>query len=159
MNTTTAAPPEDETAGAFVPEAQPLTFNGQAITVRPLTVLQAIQISRSLKQVLPALDKLAPLLVEDGGDGADVALLVELLADFGEPLTEAVAIATGLPLQDVQGSRDIAGLIGVIAAIVRVNVDFFAQQVAPYLAGLRNAAAANGASPTPSTPSSAPATA
>ena len=155
----TSNQPEDSTAAAFMPEVQQLTFNGSAIEVHPLNVLQAIQISRSLKQVLPALDKLAPLLVEDGGDGTDVALLVELLADFGEPLTEAVAIATGLQLKDVQGSRDMAGLIDVIAAIVRVNTDFFVQQVAPYLAGLRNAAAASGAGLTPSIPSSAPATA
>lgn len=157
--TTTAAPAEDDTAAAFIPQAETLTFNGQAITVQPLAVMQAIQIGRVLKQVLPSLDRMAPLLKEGDVGAADVPLLVELLSDFGEPMTEAVAIATGLPLQDVQRSRDIAGLIGVIAAIVRVNVDFFAQQVAPYLAGLRNAAAANGAGPTPSTPLSAPATA
>lgn len=156
--TTTAAPPEDDTAAAFIPEAQALTFNGQAITVQPLEVMQAILIGRVLKQVLPSLDRLAPLLQDSEQGDVDVGLLVELLADYGEPMTEAVAIATGLPLKDVQGSRDIAGLIGVIAAIVRVNVDFFAQQVAPYLADLRNAAAANGAGPTPSTPLSAPGT-
>ena len=156
--TTTAAPAEDDTAAAFIPQAETLTFNGQAITVQPLAVMQAILIGRLLKQVLPSLDRLAPLL-KDGELGSDdLSLLVELLADYGEPMTEAVAIATGLPLKDVQGSRDIAGLIGVIAAIVRVNVDFFAQQVAPHLAGLRNAAAANGAGPTPSTPLSAPGT-
>jgi len=156
--TTTAAPPEDDTAAAFIPQAQALTFNGQPLTVQPLTVLQGIQISRSLKQVLPALDNLAPLL--QGGDlgGDEVGLLVQLLADYGEPLTEAVAIATGLALEEVQGSRDIAGLIGLIAAVIRINVDFFAQQVAPHLADLRNAAAANGAGPTPSTPLSAPGT-
>lgn len=156
--TTTAAPPEDDTAAAFIPQEEALAFNGRAITVQPLAVMQAIQIGRVLKQVLPSLDRLAPLL-KDGELGSDdLSLLVELLADYGEPMTEAVAIATGLPLKDVQGSRDIAGLIGVIAAIVRVNVDFFAQQVAPFLAGLRNAAAANGAGPTPSTPLSAPGT-
>ena len=157
--TTPAAPAEDDTAAAFIPQAETLTFNGQAITVQPLSVMQAIQIGRVLKQVLPALDRLAPLLQDGELGGDDLGLLVELLADYGEPMTEAVAIATGLPLQDVQGSRDIAGLIGLIAAVIRGNVSFFAQQVAPHLAGLRNAAAANGASPTPSTPLSAPATA
>lgn len=157
--TATASQPEDPTAAAFVPEVQSLTFNGSAIDVRPLDVLQAIRISRILKQVLPALDKLAPLLADGGDDGADVALLVELLADFGEPLTEAVAIATGLPLKDVQGSRDMAGLIGVITAIVRVNLHFFVQQVAPHLAGLRNAAAASGAGLMPSPVLSQPGTA
>lgn len=157
--TTTAAPAEDDTAAAFIPQAETLTFNGQAITVQPLSVMQAIQIGRVLKQVLPALDRLAPLLQDGALGGDDLGLLVELLADYGEPLTEAVAIATGLPLKDVQGSRDIAGLIGLVAAVIRGNASFFGQQVAPHLAGLRNAAAANGASPTPSTPSSAPATA
>lgn len=155
--TATATQPEDPTAAAFVPEVQQLTFNGNTIEVRPLNVLQTIQISRSLKQVLPALDKLGPLL-GDGGDGTDVALLVELLADFGEPLTEAVSIATGLPLKDVQSSRDMAGLIGIIAAIVRINTDFFAQQAVPHLAGLRNAAAASGAGPMPSPALSPPGT-
>ena len=157
--TSPAAPAEDDTAAAFIPQAQELTFNGQPIAVQPLCVLQVIQISRSLKQVLPALDRIAPLLQEGEPQGEDLGLLVQLLADYGEPLTEAVAIATGLPLKDVQGSRDMSGLIGLIAAIVRVNTDFFVQQAAPHLAGLREAVAGSGAGPTPSTPLSALATA
>lgn len=154
--TAPAAPAEDDTAAAFIPQAQELTFNGQPIAVQPLCVLQVIQISRSLKQVLPALDRIAPLLQEGEPQGEDLGLLVQLLADYGEPLTEAVSIATGLPLKDVQGSRDMSGLIGLIAAIVRVNTDFFVQQAAPHLAGLREAVAASGAGPMPSTPLSAP---
>lgn len=149
--------PDDDGASAFIPNQQQISFNGQLITLVPLTVLQAIQLSRSLKPVLPAIDRVGALLGEDGADGVQqTAVLVDLLADYGEALTEGVAVASGVPLQDVQGSNDIAGLIGLIAAIIRINTDFFAQQAAPQLAGLRNAAAVNGAGVTPSTPLSAP---
>lgn len=157
MTTDTSAI-DDDTVAAFTPQSHAVSFNEQTIEIQPLSVLQVIKISRSLKQVLPALDRIAPLLAEGELGVDEVGLLVQLLADYGEPLTEAVAVATGLALHDIQGSHDMAGLISVIAAIVRVNTDFFAQQAVPHLAGLRSAAAANGAGPTPSTRLSAQAT-
>lgn len=151
------APAEDDSGSAFLPETQELTFNGAPITIAPLGVLKVIRITQVLKRVLPALDSVNTLLEKGEDLGIDDAgLIVSLLADYGEPLLEAVAIATDVPLQDVQTSTDAAGLVRVIAAIIRVNYDFFAQQAAPYLAGLRSGAAESGDGKTPSTGSSTP---
>jgi hypothetical protein len=158
MNNTPQSPADDDTAQAFIPATAAVQFAGQEITVQPLTVLQVIQISRTLKQVLPALDQLQVLLGSDGAlaePGADeIGLVVSLLADYGEPLTEGIAIAIGKPVAFVHGANDVAGLVALVAAIVRVNASFFAQQVGPRLAGLRNAAA-NGDGPMPCTDSAA----
>lgn len=150
-----------EDGAEFIPQAHVVRFNGEDITVEPLDVLQVIQVSRALKAVLPALDRAQVLLGADAAGaeaGADeVALVVELLADYGEPLTEGIAMAIRKPVDFVRRAKDFAGLIALVGAVMRVNVDFFAHQVAPSLAGLR-AAVANGDGPMPSTPSSLPAT-
>lgn len=151
------APTAADSGSAFLLETQGLIFNGAPITIAPLGVLKVIRITQVLKRVLPALDSVNTLLGKGDALGIDdTGLIVTLLADYGEPLLEAVAIATDVPLQDVQASTDVAGLVRVIAAIIRINSDFFAQQAAPHLAGLRNMAVESGDGPTPSTDSSTP---
>jgi len=149
-----------EDGAEFIPQTRTVRFSGEDIAVAPLNVLQVIQVSRALKAVLPALDRVQPLL----GDGAaaqpgveEVGIVVELLADYGEPLTEGIALCIGKPVDYVRGANDFAGLFALIAAIIRVNVDFFGQQAGPHLAGLR-AAVGNGDGLMPSTPCAVPAT-
>lgn len=163
MDTIPQTQAEDETIQAFMPLQNAVAFAGEKITIKPLSVMQVIQISRVMKQVLPALDALQELLEfqTDGMPGTsteEIGLLVDLMADYGEPLTEGIAIAIGKPVAFVRESNDFAGLFGLVAAVVRVNADFFAQQVGPRLAGLRSEAEASGAGVTPSTPLSAVAT-
>ncbi|MDQ3160592.1 MAG: hypothetical protein M3Q51_06160 [Pseudomonadota bacterium] len=153
----------DETAQAFIPLQNAVAFAGEEITIKPLSVMQVIQISRAMKQVLPALDRVQELMEfhQDGvteTSNEEIGLIVELLADYGEPLTEGIAIAIGKPVAFVREANDFAGLFGLVAAVVRINADFFAQQVGPRLAGLRTAAAASGDGPMPSTALSAAAT-
>ena len=154
--------PAQDDAAAFIPTEQVVHFAGREITVRPLNVLQAIKLSQTLKSVLPALDRMQALLAStdtaNAAPGTDeLGIVVELLADYGEPLTEGIAIATATPVAVIHQANDIAGLVTLIATVVRVNADFFARQVAPHLGDLRNAAAP-GAGLMPSTASSAPAT-
>lgn len=144
----------------FLPQGRTVAFNGEQVIVAPLCVQQAIQISRVLKQVLPALDRIQTLLGAQDSPAADAdtaGIVVELLADYGDPLTEGIAIAIGKPEAFVRESRDFGGLFGLVAAVIGVNADFFARQAAPRLAGLHNAAA-GGDGAMPSTPSAAPAT-
>ena len=153
---------EDDTAHAFLPVARSVQFNGQDLTVDTLDVLQIIKISGTLKKVLPALDHVQALMDRPGADlaepgAAELGIVVELLADYGEPLTEAVAIAIRRPLAEVQGSKDVTGLVELIFAIVKVNADFFVHQAGPRLAALRERLASGGGL-TPSTVLSAPAT-
>ncbi len=153
---------EDDTAQAFIPVARTVSFNGQQVTVDTLDVLQVIKISGTLKKLLPALEHVQSLLDRPDTDLADpgaaeLGIVIELLADYGEPLTEAVAIAIRRPLVEVQGSKDITGLVELIFAIVKVNADFFVQQAGPRLGALRDGLA-SGDGRTPSTALSVPAT-
>lgn len=159
MTQNTQAAPEDTTAAALIDSPATVHFHGEDIAIRPLTVMQVIQVSRAFKQLLPALDIMGPLL-----GGADDALgedalpaIVELLADYGEPLTEAVALCINKPASFVQDTDDIGGLIALIAAVIKANADFFGQRAGPHLAGLREKLPA-GTGAMPSTPLSAPAT-
>lgn len=158
MDTNRNAAPQDDGA-EFLPVARTVRFNGEDITVQPLDVLQVIQVSRSLKAVLPALDRVQALLgaAQDAPGKEEAAIVVELLADYGEPLTEGIAHAIRKPVAFVRQSQDFAGLFALFSAVLGVNADFFARQVGPFLAGLR-AAPAPGAGPTPSTDSAAPGT-
>ena len=161
MDTNKQPAPADDSGEAFLTNETIVPFAGERITVKPMTVLQIIQVSRALKQVLPAMDQLQELLGATGGDtepGAkEAGLVVSLLADYGEPLTEGIAIAIGKPVDFVRGADDFVGLFALVAAVVRVNAGFFAQQAGPHLAGLLTAVALGGG-PMQSTASSAPAT-
>lgn len=152
----TAAPDE---AAAFTSTETVATFAGQEITVRPLNVQQVIQLSRILRAVLPALDRAQGLLSADIAEAGtdELAVLMDLLADYGDPLTEGVALAIGKPVDFIRQADDFAGLFGLIAAIVRINSSFFGQQAGQRLAGLRNGAA-SGDGRMPSNPLSPPAT-
>lgn len=159
---TNSQPAAQDDGAEFVATHAVVRFGGQDLTLRPLNVQQAIQLSRSLRAVLPALDRMQSLLsrpdavLADAG-AEEIALLIDLLADYGDPLIDGIAIAASLPADVVRGSDDFAGLFGLVAAIVRVNADFFARQVGPYLAGLPSAGP-SGDGPTPSRPLSPPGT-
>lgn len=135
---------------AFVREVAVVQFDGRAVEVRPLTVHQIISISKPLQQLLPAVEQ-----IQQAIDG-DVTVLLALLASHGEPLLDALSEATGIERSALQQTRDLAGLIRLIAEVVKLNLDFFGQQVGQIKAGLQGApAASDGDGQTPSTALSA----
>lgn len=161
----------------FIPQPREVYFAGECIVVEEFDVLQTIRLIQQLKAVMASVrsgalpvDRMKELLdkVADGEDEDeakpfdldenDLDLVVSLLAEFGEPLTQAVAIAIRKPVDFVQSSKDYVGLVRLVIAIAKVNVSFFAQQASALLADLKAVAAPVGHGPMPSTPSSAPAT-
>lgn len=166
-----------EDGAEFIPQAHEVTFAGERIVIEEFDVLQTIRLIQQLKAVMASVrsgalpvDRMKALLdkVADGDEGDepkpfdldanDLDLAVSLLAEFGEPLTQAVAIAIRKPVAFVQSAKDFVGLVRLIIAIAKVNASFFAQQASALLADLKAVVAPVGHGPTPSIPSSVPAT-
>lgn len=145
----------DDAALAFVDRCVEVPFDGAAVQVRPLTVGQCIALSAELESVLPALGP-AIAAVQGGGDVASA--LVSLLATRGVALLSAVNVCTGISIERLQASRDIAGLVALIVAIVKLNMDFFAQQAGAVRSTLAGALSASGDGQTASTASAPAAT-
>ncbi len=127
---------EDATI-AVLETPQPVTvkFRGEDVAVLPLLLHQWPPFMRHLKPMLPQLSA-ALVALESGQDAAIGMLVVDLLAEHGEQLFEAIGIAIAKPAAWVSETDDMGGLIELVTAIVAVNGDFFARQVAPRLAGL-----------------------
>jgi hypothetical protein len=148
---------QDDTA-ALVALERHVTFAGEQVTVRPLNIGQIIQVSAELKALLPAADQLLSL-ADSEKDLDGIGAVLGLLADYGPAVLRIVRVATGIPEDRLQSANDVSGLALLIIAMVRINLAFFQAQASGISAALAEAAQAfRGASPTPSTALSAPAT-
>ena len=127
----------DDPSLAVLEDAQPATatFRGEAIAVLPLKLGQWPAFLRCLKPMLPQLSG-AFTALEAGNDTAVGMLVVDLIAEHGDSLYDAVAIATDKPVDWIRDTDDMGGLIEVVTTMLMVNADFFARQVVPHLAGL-----------------------
>lgn len=95
-----------------------VTVAGQSITIRPLTIGQ---LPRFVRAIQPA----APLLAGD----KDPDWLV-LVAEHGDALIEAAAVATGIERKDIEALAPDEFVL-LCGAVFEVNVDFFVQRLAP----------------------------
>lgn len=115
-------------------------FNGREVRLFPLTVGKLPAFARAIR---PFADKIQA--IESFGP-ADV---LDLIAEHGENLLEAVSIASGIKRDEIDDA-DPATLLSLIAPIIKVNADFFARRLVPAILSAR--AAIPGAGQTPSTP-------
>lgn len=98
---------------------------GRAFTVRPLTVGQLPAFTRALRPMLPAVQKAL------AGDGSvDPAAIADLIADHGDALIDAVAIAVGVKRAAVEALDPLA-FVELAAPVIKVNADFFARRLHP----------------------------
>jgi hypothetical protein len=100
---------------AFVPELRTVRAGGCDVVVRPLTLRQLPLFARAVEPLLPALlsGQVIPALVADP-----------------DRLVAAVAAATALPEAEIR-DLDPAEFVRLVAAVVEVNVDFFARSLLP----------------------------
>jgi hypothetical protein len=78
--------------------AQSLDYAGTTFTISPITVGQLPAFVRGIRPALGALVALDSVL-ESGGDDNDLTdAFLDLIAEHGEGLQEAMAVATGQPL-------------------------------------------------------------
>lgn len=130
---------------------QTVEVGGRTFTVRPLTIGQLPAFTRALKPVMPAL---GPLL--GGAEGRNpvelLPALTELIAEHGDALIEAVALALRVPRKDVE-ELDPMAFLALILPVIKVNADFFARRLQPVLIqALGAGAGASGGGQTPSKP-------
>lgn len=100
------------------PPGRNVTVAGQSITVKPLTIGQLPRFVRAIQAAVPQL----------AGD-QDPDWLV-LIAEHGEALIGAAAVATGIEEKDIQSLAPDEFVL-LCGAIFEVNVDFFVHRLAP----------------------------
>jgi len=141
----------DDSADAFMtPPTKSVTARGETIKIAPLQVRQIPPFAREIRFALPGFMRLFGASgVEDGS--FELAFL-DLIADHGEAMQHAVAIAADRDPEWV-GAMDLDEFMILARAVVEVNSDFFRQKVTGSLQELRSqtAALSNGDGPTQST--------
>jgi hypothetical protein len=126
---------------AIDPIATEVTFRGETYRITPLKVGQLPKFARAIKGI--GLDSLAAL------ESGDMTVILELIADHGEQIIDAVATASGISKEAIEGAET-DEMILLVATVMRVNADFFARRLLPKLR--EQGQAMNGAGQTPSTP-------
>lgn len=122
----------DVTEGLDViePAARGVQFRGRQVVVRPLTVGQLPAFARAIRPIIGQLGTLE--LSVDG--------LLDLIADHGEHVIEAVAVATGVPADDIrQAGAD--EMIALVAEVISANRDFLVGRLPTALQAVARAAA------------------
>lgn len=115
-----------EDMSVLEPTFQEVGYRGENLTITALKVGQIPRFLRAAKPVFGALAGLA--------NGAKELDLVGLVAEHGDALIEAAAVATG-KTPDWLGEGGADEFAHLIKAILEVNGDFFAKKVAPQLEG------------------------
>lgn len=103
------------------PAPRHVRFRGETLELRPLRLGD-----------LPAFSRLVrPVIAEFLGDrhpewdGNDERMILEISELHGESILAAAAIATGRPVEWIEGSGSTAEILALVQAIVEVNRDFF----------------------------------
>lgn len=111
----------------------PVAVLGETLVVRPLEIRQIPPFTRLIRMAAPSLMRL--YAAKGQSDGSFESAFLDLIADHGEAVVAACAVAIGRDAEWLeQGSID--ELLSVIIAVAEVNQDFFAKRVAPMLSKL-----------------------
>jgi hypothetical protein len=95
-------------------------FKGRDIPISPLKVGQIPAFARAIKPIGGAI----------GQTGVDVASIMLLVADYGENIVEAVSIASGVSVDELNDSTA-DELVGLASSVLKVNADFFKGRLTP----------------------------
>lgn len=128
------------------PAAVEVAYRGERLQVRPLTIGAVPRLIRAARPITDALME-APWLRGEGGEGAFVQGVMDLLEQHADDACRAVAVCMDRDVEWVQGG-DFAEFFELASGVLEVNRDFFTRRIASRLGGLL--AMARGAGPTPS---------
>lgn len=105
----------DDDLDILDPPSVEVTLNGRPVTIRPLTVGQIPAFARAIRPLGDLFQRIESLTTAD---------VLDMLADHGEQVIEAAAVATGLQGEDLQDVNP-GEFVSLVAAVIRVNADFF----------------------------------
>lgn len=108
----------------LIPEVKAITVGGEQIIVSPFYFGQLPAVSKHIGAVTAAIH------IKDGK-----VQLASLMSDAGEDVLAIAGIACGKPRAWFDTVKSDEGL-EVVAAVLAVNLDFFAQKVSPKLADI-----------------------
>ncbi len=135
------------------PQTYAVLFAGERLEIQPLTIGQVPAMVRQCRRLVDAALDRSKDLGDD--DSAIVSLVVDMIADHGEEVIAAVAIACKRDHEFI-ASVGVDDFTELAVTVFEVNRDFFAQRMAPQVSRLRDRL--RGAGVTPSKPSSSTAT-
>lgn len=105
-------------------------------TVSPITVERVPYLTRALRPLAPEIQLVAKIFEGDDAE-AQTNAIVDLVADHGERLIDAVACAVAPDFKTMAEARakvgklDTATFIQLLVVAVKVNADFFVRQLLP----------------------------
>lgn len=131
----------------LAPASTSVGFAGKQVEILPVPAGRIPSLIRAARPVIQAL--IDNNILTGEGDELDINVMqiVNLMGDYGEQFFEALSIASGVGLADVEAA-DIDEVVQLTQKCVRVNRDFFTKNVVPLLAGM--AQRLPGVGPTPS---------
>lgn len=116
------------------PPAVEVRFLGELVTVRPLQIRQIPPFTRLVRMAAPAILRLYGS--RGATDGSHEAAFLDLIADHGETIIAACAVAVDRDAAWVE-TGNVDELLALLISIAEVNQDFFAKRVAPMLSKLQ----------------------
>ena len=131
----------------LAPASTSVAFAGQQVEILPIPVGRIPLLIRTARPVIDALIANNVLTGEGDQLDIDVMQIVALMGDHGEQFFEALSIAAGVSVADVE-SANLDDVVRLTQTCLRVNRDFFTKNVVPLLAGM--ARQLPGVGPTPS---------
>lgn len=127
---------------AIEPAPTGVVFRGKTVEIMPLTVRQLPAFARAIKPISATIEGFAT-----GRADLDLGALIGLVAEHGDKVVEAVAIATGVTTEELESSTA-DQLIELAVAAIKVNADFFKGRLTPaILAAIKQAAPGDGPTP------------
>lgn len=97
------------------PPSTEVEFNGRKVTIGPLKVGKLPAFARAVKPIAGAFES---------WNSITPGVILDLIAEHGENVIEAVSIASGVP-QDELAEADTVALVSLITPIIKANADFF----------------------------------
>jgi hypothetical protein len=127
------------------PAARDVPLTGRvSVRLRPITVGQLPKFLRVIRPIIGQMTALGQTELEGGT--AEIQLL-DLYVEHGESVNQAVAIASDLPLEEIE-ALPLDDMLRLAVAVWEVNQDFFSQRVIPLLGPMLRVARP-GVGPTP----------
>ena len=107
------------------PASRPVDFRGKQYPLGPLTMGQLPAFARTIRPLSDVLGQFA-----DGERHLTAAAVIDLMADHGEQIIEAVSIATRIPRAELEAG-DVGDLLHLVPAVLSVNRDFLLGRLPP----------------------------